>query len=151
MFDSTVTLFNRKHDKSGDIWYPHVITGVELEKDKAALKAKYGAEASDSAMLVINCEYSGDSVAIGGIPYLPPKQWDAQDEDALAGSITLNPSGQYFDFFIEGDYGSEEAMSDSDYQNGFYSYMDSAYDYCFAITGVGGPYSLIPHFKVLAK
>jgi hypothetical protein len=151
VFGDTVTIFNRRHTKDGDTWYPHVLHGVEFENDKASIMQRYGVNFSDSAMIVINCKETQEGIEVEGIPYLPPKQWAGLGEDGAATHITFNDNAQLFDFLIKGDYGGMEAVKDSDYKGGFYTYMNRAFDYCYCITGVGGPYKLIPHFRILAK
>ena len=151
MFRDTITLFNRKHSRSGDVWYPHVIHNVEIEKNKAGIAVRFGAESTDNAMLVINYENSDDGIRIDGLPYLPPKQWSLQPDNDFSLNITFNDNAQYFDFFIEGEYSDSLPVNDSDYKSGFYNHMNNTYDYCYAITGVGGPYKLIPHFEIMAK
>lgn len=54
------------------------------------------------------------------------------------------------DFFIAGEW-EAGAVNDADYPDGFYQYLNAERDYCFKISSVGGPYSLIPHFEILGK
>ncbi len=115
--------------------------------DKAQIVARYGAQASDSASLIINIE---DGMQIDGTPYLAPKEWAKLTNDELANYVTLNDDAQYFDFFIVGEYATD-VVNDEDYTNGFYNYVNAENDYVYAITSVGGPYSLIPHFEIMAR
>lgn len=150
MFADTVTVFNRYVSRLGDMWYPTVIHGVNLLIDKAAIMAKYGAESKDNAILNIHYQKVGEQITIDGKPYLPPKEWERQTNDKLPESITF-ASGKEFDFFMLGDYGSTAPIEDSKYDddNGFYNYMNDNYDYVFAITSVGGPYTTIPTFQIM--
>ena len=150
MFADTVTVFNRYVSRLGDMWYPTVIDGVNLLIDKAAIVAKYGAESKDNAILNIHYQTVNSHILIDGKPYLPPKEWERQTNDKLPESITF-ASGKYFDFFMLGDYGSTAPIEDSKYDddNGFYNYMNDNYDYVFAITSVGGPYTTIPTFQIM--
>lgn len=150
MYNSTITLFNREENRTGDVWYPTVIHNVNLNMDKAAILAKYGAESQDSAILHIRYTRDGENILIGGKPWLPPKVWEEQEDHAKAVTFT---EGSRFDFFWVGDWGSEEPVKDTDYisDTDFYTYMNRTHDYVFAISSVGGPYSVIPHFELMGK
>ena len=150
MYSDKITLFNHYKSRLGDMWYPTVIDGVNLLIDKAAIMAKYGAESKDNAILNIHYQTVNGQILIDGKPYLPPKEWERQTNDKLPESITF-ASGKDFDFFMLGDYGSTAPIQDSQYDvdNGFYNYMNDNYDYVFAITSVGGPYTTIPTFQIM--
>lgn len=147
MYSDTITLFNRYESRLGDMWYPTVIKGVNLNIDKAAIIAKYGAESKDNAVLNIRYKVDDGKVVIADKTYLPPKKWDRQTNDKLAESLTFT-SGKDFDFFMPGEYESTEPIADDDYIDGFYNYMNDNYDYVFAITAVA-QYSVIPHFEIM--
>jgi hypothetical protein len=151
MFDSTITIFNRySSSELGDTWYPHVLKNVQLIKDKASIKEKYGAESTDSALLIVNSELIDGEHYIDGLHYLSPKKWQNQVNDDIPNSITFNDNAELFDFFIVGEWEGTEPISDDDYRAGFFSYMNKQYDYCYAITSVGD-YKTIPHFKIIAR
>ncbi len=147
MYLDTITLFNKYESRLGDMWYPSVINGVNLNIDKAAIIAKYGAESKDAVVLNIRYVSLNDKKFIDGKLYLPPKEWENQTNDKLSESLTL-ASGNGADFFLVGDYGVAGPIADDDYDNGFYDYMNKKYDHVFAITSVG-EYTVIPHFEVL--
>ena len=148
MYNDTVTLFNRYVDSfKNTIWYPHVISGVNLIVDKAVINSKYGEVSKDNAVMNVKYHIGDSAVMVGNKPYLPPKEWERQVNDDLPKSITFT-SGNDFDFFMLGDYGSEEPIID---ENGrFYSDMKREYDDVFAITSVA-KYSVIPHFEIVGK
>lgn len=148
MFSDTVTVFNRYKSRLGDMWYPTVIHGVNLLIDKAAIVAKYGAESKDNAVLNIHYQTVDGQIMVGGKPYLFPKEWDRQTNDKLAESITFT-SGTDFDFFMLGEYPTTNPIADDDYLDGFYNQVNSEYDYVFAISSVGGPYTTIPTFQIM--
>ncbi len=152
MYTDTITLFVRKEGDEGDTWYPSVLRNVHLNMDKAAILAKYGADSADSAVLHIRYRQVGDDKMVGDKRWLPPKQWETLGNPAK--DITFT-SGNRFDFFWFGDWGNENPVHDSDYAGtsspGFYQYMNKTMDYVFAITSVGGPYSVIPHFEIMGK
>lgn len=150
MYIDTITLFNRKENRLGDTWYPSILRNVNVNVDKASILAKYGAEAQDNAILNVRYTQKGDTKMVGGKPWLPPKQWEAQVLPEKA--LTFTDGGR-FDFFWLGEWEDEEPLFDADYtaDGDFYTFMNRTHDYVFAITSVGGPYSVIPHFEILGK
>lgn len=146
MYDSTITLFNRKKGErgQGDIWYPTVIKNVNLNMGRAAILAKYGAESQDNAVLHIRYTRNGDKMLVSGKPWMAPKEWD-QTEDSLTFA-----SGTNFDFFWFGEW-TGGIVSDEDYgDEGFYNYMNRTHDFVFAVSSVA-IYSVIPHFEIMGK
>lgn len=150
MYNNTVTLFNRYSNRQGDTWYPSVLRNVHLNMDKAAILAKYGPESQDSAVLNVRYTKNGQDLMVGDKPWRPPKEWSAQTNDMLPGSLTFS-GGQLFDFFWVGEWPDESPISGADYTEGFYNYMNDRYDYVFAVSSVGGPYTVIPHFEIMGK
>lgn len=150
MYNDTITLFNRKAGHTGDTWYPTVLKNVHLNMDKSAILAKYGPESKDSANLHIRYTVDDGKKMVGEKYWLPPNQWQALQDPSTA--ITF-ADGTKFDFFWLGDWGSETPVSDADYLSSgdFYTYMNKTHDYVFAISSVGGPYSVIPHFEIMGK
>ncbi len=120
--------------------------------DKAALIAKYGAETQDSAALNVRYTVEDGNIMIEGKRWLPPKEWDRQPNDDYAKTVTFT-DGNDFDFFMVGEWNGDAVISDSDYalDSGFYNYLNKREDYVFAISSVGGPYSVIPHFEIMGK
>lgn len=150
MYKDTITLFNRKEGDEGDTWYPTVLHNVHVNMDRAAIIAKYGAEASDNAVLHIRYRKDNEKIMVGEKQWLPPKTWEALLDQT--GALTFT-TGTRFDFFWFGDWESEEPVNDSDYfsDTDFYTYMNRTHDYVFAVSSVGGPYSVIPHFEIMGK
>lgn len=149
MYNDTVTVFNRYVDSlKNTIWHPHVLSGVNLIVDKSVINAKYGEVSKDNAVLNVKYHVVDSAVMVGNKPYLPPKEWENQTNDKLSESITFSSEGSEFDFFMLGDYGSEETILDE--YGDFYSDMQKKYDYVFAITSVA-KYSVIPHFEITGK
>lgn len=166
MYNDTVTLFCRYESRLGDTWYPYILQNVNVNMDKSAIIAKYGAESADNVVLNVaykienleegeTYEYSqlprlkGKKLIVGKKVWLPPKDWDKQPNDLLPQSLTFT-SGQAFDFFMLGEWEGDSPISDEEYGvKGFYDYVNSLYDYVFAITSVGGPYTVIPHFEIM--
>ena len=151
MYTDTVTIFNRKRGKrgQGDMWYPSVLHNVNLNIDKASILAKYGADASDNAVLNVRYQTDGERKMVGEKPWLPPRAWQQSQDPTAALTFT---DGEVFDFFWLGEW-SGGVVSDSDYGEyvSFYDYMNRTRDYVFAVTKVAGPYGIIPHFEIVGK
>lgn len=148
MYKDTISLFNRKPGErgQGDTWYPTVIKGVNLNIDRAAILAKYGAEAQDNAVLHIRYTRDGENIIVAGKPWMAPKAWDGTED-----SLTF-ASGTNFDFFWWGEWDGG-IVSDGDSRwstEGFYNYMNRTHDYVFAVSSVA-IYSVIPHFEIMGK
>ena len=153
MYDKTVTVFNCYNSKTTgeSYWYPHILSGVDLITDHGAILKKYGPDSTDNAALHIAYTPDGGKVMMqrsdgSSVPWLAPKAWAAQVNDDLPDSITLGPE----DFFWQGEW-TGGVVTDGDYRNGFYQYMNSNRDNVYKITSVGGPYTVIPHFEILGK
>lgn len=148
MYQDIVTMFNRKPGDrgEGDTWYPTIITGVNLNIDRAAILAKYGANSQDNAVLHIRYQKDVDEITVAGKPWMPPKKWDGTED-----SITF-AGGNAFDFFWQGEWdGGIVTDSDSRWADeGFYNYMNRTHDYVFAVSSVA-LYSVIPHFEIMGK
>lgn len=147
MYSDTITLFNRYHSRLGDIWFPHILHNVDLIIDKGATMSKFGAETSDVAKLHIKYD---KGLKIEGKPYLDSKEWYKLTTDEMKDYITFNPDGNYFDFFVIGEWGDESPVSDEEFNEGFYEYMEYEYG-CYVISSVSSPYKVIPHFELLAR
>ncbi len=152
IFNDTVTLFNRYESRLGDVWYPTVLKNVYVSLDKAAIIEKYGADSQDSAVLHVPYKKDGSNMMIAKKKWLPPIEWDKQTNDQLSKTLTFS-SGQAFDFFWIGEWKGEDMISDDSYLsfNGFFSYMNTSYNYTFAISSVSGPFKLMPHFEIFGK
>lgn len=150
MYSDTITLFNRKESREGDTWYPTIIKNADLNIDKAAILAKYGTEAKDTAVLHVRYQNKDGKKIISEKPWMPPKEWDAQLDPVKAITFT---DGDRFDFFWLGAWEGAEQIKDADYfaYTDFYTYMNKTHDFVFAISSVGGPYSVIPHFEITGK
>ena len=86
------------------------------------------------------------ALAFSILPWIPPKEWKQQINNALEDTITFSDES----FFWEGEW-TGGTVIDSDYRSGFYQYMNENKDNVSKITSVGGPYTLIPHFEILGK
>lgn len=150
MYTDTITLFNRYISATdGVLWYPTVIHGVDLNVDRAAIIAKYGAQSADNASLHIRYSVNDNGApVIANRVYLLPKAWENQVNDELPRSITF-AAGQDFDFFWVGEWSGEAIIKDEEYK-GFYDYMNRKYDQVYAITSAAR-YSVIPHFEIMGK
>ena len=158
MYSKSVTIFNYYESATtGEAyWYPHVLSGVDLNTDRGAIIKKYGPDTTDNAQLHLTYymhatdpedERRYINTTSGMTQWLPPKEWKKQTNDLLSETLTFSPED---DFFWEGEW-DKDVVNDEDYRGGFYQYMNQSRDNVFKITNVGGPYSLIPHFEILAK
>lgn len=146
MYQDTITLFNRKPGQrgQGDTWFPTVIKNANLNIDRAAILAKYGAESQDNAQLSVRYARKDGAILVADKPWMAPKQWDGTED-----SLTFS-SGNDFDFFWLGEWDGGIVM-DSEYSDeGFYNYMNRTKDYVFAVTSVA-MYSIVPHFEIMGK
>lgn len=153
MYDKTVTVFNFYNSKTAGLsyWYPHILSGVDLITDHGAILKKYGPDSTDNAALHIAYTQDGAKVMIqqsdgSAVPWMAPKAWAAQVNDDLPDSITFGTE----DFFWQGEW-TGGVVTEGDYRNGFYQYMNSNRDNVYKITSLGGPYTVIPHFEILGK
>lgn len=149
MYRDTVTLFNRYARREGDVWYPTVLHGVDLNVDKAAILAKYGAESNDTARLHVKYQRREDGIYVADKLWLPPKEWENQTNDVMADSLTF-AGGSDFDFVWAGTW-TGGVVNDNDYgPEGFYNEWNTRHDDVFAISSVAR-YSVIPHFEILLR
>lgn len=147
MYSNKITLFNHYKSRLGDMWYPTVIHGVNLNIDEAAIAQKNNFKSNDKAVLNIHYQKVDGQIMVDGKPYLPPNEWSNQTNDKLPETITFT-SGVDFDFFMLGEYPTTNPIADDDYIDGFYNYVNDEYDFVFAITSVA-QYSAIPHFEIM--
>lgn len=143
MYRDKITLFNRLSTADGDLWYASIIE-ADVNIDRAAMIAKYGETAKDVAK--IHVRFSDDPCGkhIGQYEYVLPKSWSGQ-----ANTITFK-GGQAFDFIVVGEISVSSPVSDNDYTQGYYEYMNAQYDNVFAIDSVA-EYSVIPHLEIMAR
>lgn len=162
MYQATVTVFNFYKSASAELWFPHVLTGVDIVTDKGQMLRQYGPDSTDAAELhIAYTEQDGKKIIVNGLtgepmlntlgeplPWLLPKEWARQVNDMLDDTITFDSRE---DFFWQGAW-EGGPVNDADYQDrrggGFREYMTNNYDYVFKITSVGGPYTVIPHFEI---
>ena len=148
MYKDTVTIFNRYVDSMGNtMWFPHVLTDVNINIDKAVINSKYGEESKDNAVLNVKFTVKYNKNKVGNLVYLNPKEWERQVNDELPNFITFK-GGNDFDFFVVGNYDSEEFIEDE--KGTFFREIQQEYDYVFAVTSVA-KYDLISHFEILGK
>ena len=149
MYRDTITLFNRYRSRLGDMWFPTVLNGVNLNIDRASVVERLGAESKDKVIVNIRYVNVNDKKLVDGKEYLTPKVWDSQVVEELPNTLTFTPDND-FDFFMVGEYGNTEPINDDDYPEGFFDYISNQYDYVFAITSVS-EFSVIPHFEITGK
>lgn len=146
MYQDTVTVFNRHHDKSGDVWFPRILHNVDLIVDRASMIAKYGAESNAKAKLHV--KYVLNDI-IENRRYIAPKKWEKLTEAEKENYITFNSDGNYFDFFMVGEFSSENPVKDNDFENGFFDNMNDDFE-CYVVSSASR-YTAIPHFEIVAE
>lgn len=147
MYKDTVTVFNRYGSRvNGDTWYAHCLYNTDVNIDRAAIIAKYGENAAESAKLHIMIDGDG---TIQGLRFLDPVEWNSLTNDELSSAITFQ-NGQNFDFFYVGEWDGPDVIRDDDYADGFYDFMNRNHSKVYAVTTVG-IYSIIPHVEILGK
>lgn len=144
MYIDTVTLFNRFSDAGKTFWRATVLRHVDFNSDRAKIRATYGEQSGDNAMLHI--VYSGQNRVQNALFVLPKDYMKLTD---TSGYITFQ-TGDRFDFFMNGVWNGDEVVADADYTKGFFDYMKKNFDEVFAVTGYA-KYSVIPHFEVTGK
>lgn len=131
------------------MWYPTIISKVDLITDSASIREKMGADSKDNAKLHVKYAKIAGNIMIGGKIWLPPKTWEQIPNDDLVDYITFK-SGNEFDFIANGEH-STDVVNDEDYKDGFYNYMLKHYDEVYAVTSVSNPYEVIQHFEIMCK
>ena len=144
MYRNVITLFNH----SGDTWYATEIPGVYLSLDKSEIQSRLGDQSSDNALLHIRYKRVNGVPTIAGKTFRFPKDWGLNDNKEK--SITFQSGGE-FDFFMVGKWTGNKIIKESEYDYGFYDFMNETYDNVYAITSVGGPYNLLPHFVISGR
>lgn len=152
MYKDTITLFNRERRSQGDIWYPTILTGVNLNADKGSIVKVYGETSQDNAVLNVRyfnvngeiCVMTPDSMKA----WKPSKEW--QHAENKSESVTFTAGGA-FDFFWRGEWTGGSVIYDENYGDmSFFDYMLANYDYVYAITSVGD-FTVIPHFEITGR
>lgn len=139
MYKDTVTVYNRYNG----VWKGEVLRYVDLNADRAAIVAKYGADSKDRAKLHIRYTVNASVYICGDKTYVEPSAYTG-----VSGTFTL-ASGNNATFFVEGDTGLYSA-ADSAYVDGFYDYANRTWDKCYSVTSAAR-YSVIPHFEVMGQ
>ena len=151
MYNDTITLFNRCKNSLGDTWYPVVLSGVDVNMDRASIIKTMGENATDTVTLHV--KYTRDAqgnILVGDKRYILPKEYSKLPVEEIAQYLTFK-SGNDFDFFYVGEWDGNGPISDDEYKKGFYSYMNAQFDNVFVISTASGAYDLIPHFEILGK
>lgn len=140
LYNDTVTVFNRVKGGKGksDTWIPTVLENVELQAAKTTEPTTRGLESADKVTLFVKYKLQG--MKIGTLSYIKPKEWAAlSSKDS---TVTFDEGTS---FFARGEYA--EAITDDDYEEGFFNHMAKTYDDVWKITKVAA-FKLIPHFEV---
>lgn len=148
MYKDTITLFNRYMQAAGDIWYPNILTGVNVVMDKGEIVKVYGESSSDN--IIVNIRHTDGLIETDGgyKQWYPPKEWQRLSDHNQGVTFT---GGSAFDFLWVGEWAGGSPVYDDMYGDlSFYDYMLQNFDYVFAVTSVS-LLSVIPHFEVTGK
>lgn len=171
MYRNTITLFN--YHAETDSWYTTVFIGADLIENAGTNATRQGQTNSDAVDLIIhvrrdkkadtviykpkriadaegNIIVSGeDSFIVYGDPdlhldkqYVGPKAYAAIENPR--NYFTFTPES---DFFIVGNYYSQEPVADAEFEDGLYSAMNAAHDGVYMVSSMAF-YSLLPHFEI---
>jgi hypothetical protein len=142
MFGDTITLFNFHEPTS--MWYAHTISGCDCGITAAnTATTQNGITKSDNSTLIIPC--SSDKVITtvdSEAEYCTPKKYTLLSDPE--NYITFQPET---DFFVVGEYNGSSSVSDEDYEDGFYDYINSESDDVFMVASAAF-YGMIPHFEI---
>ena len=143
MFDKTITIFNQHNGT----WYPSVISGISVYASDAYSPSHEGGPAPrDEVDISIQCDEAKNIATSTGVKaYTSPK--DYEKAATLSALITFK-SGR--DFIYLGEYSDLAPVDEEDYDEGFYSAMNNAFDDVYIIQSVAY-FGLIPHFEIRGK
>ncbi len=158
MYQDVITLFNFSEMEGECLWYPTVISHVQLQIGAAARLRQMGPETADAAGLHIRFRKCGDTVYIDNIlgtaegtggmtsrPYIRPKEWAGRKDKA--GVLTF---AEKKDFFYCGEWTGLPVPDTAYGKKGLYDYMRKNKDDVFLITSIR-KCNLIPHFEIGGK
>ena len=144
MFDRTVSVFN--YHKADGKWYVSVIKGCSLVDTYSSSRGGYGVGNTGSANIHFHCS-KNQVFKIGSIrkKYVDPLTYQGKDD--VSKVLTFTPEKDFVavDVAIE-----DKVISDSDYENGLYDFMNKNLDSVHMITNAAW-YNLLPHFVVGTK
>ncbi len=144
MYDKSITLFcfNKEQGK----WYPYVLNDVDFGANKGVNTSATGDTDSDRIIVLVKSDKRKKIITESEIiSYLPPKEYQK----------TLKPQKHFTftpgkDFICDGIYEDLSAVTDDEYESGFYHYMNKIRDGVYLITSADF-FSLLPHFELEAK
>lgn len=142
MFQNTITLFNY-HEATG-MWYPSVLTKVDLGVNKSSNSTKNGINNNDTVTLIIPCtKDKGFITADGAVKsYTEAKTYAKCDNPTSYVTFKLE-----CDFIYDGVYPDLTPVKDEDYESGYYHAVNEEYDGVYMISSVAF-YDLLPHFEI---
>lgn len=135
---NTVTLYNRHTDKltGREMWFPTLLSNVNLEMTKGAYINKSGTQDADSVKLFVNADNMPK-------PYVESVKWKNLDDEIKSEYMTFTGSE---DFFVEGDTLDVKIIDE-----GFFEWMRKHYDNVFKVTNIDRYRDILPHFEVGGK
>lgn len=146
MYDDTITLFNY-HKKMG-LWYPSVISGVDVKEMCNNATSTTGLNNGDNAELLIKCTSDKIIVCKDGTEKRYTKAKEYQKSNNPVNLITFDIEQ---DFFFVGEWDDLTPISDDDgFDSGIYHQLNEELDGVYKVTSASH-FSLIPHFEIGGK
>lgn len=141
MYQNTITLFN--FHKATELWYPSVISGVDLIACKAKNTAKEGDINGDTVDVIIHCTTDKTVQTSEGVKsYIGVKAYAVCDTPSE--HITFAPE---CDFIYDGVLTDLTPVSDGYYDSGLYHELNEKLDGVYMISSATF-YSLLTHFEI---
>lgn len=142
MFDRTITLYNYKRSEA--TWRGNVINGCTLVATESASDNTRGTGSTSNVNIHVHCNPDRTVKTQAGAVkrFIPPKEY--QSLNAIVNEVTFTPE---VDFIVVDRAMDELTVDDTNFENGFYHYMNNTYDNVFMVTNATW-YNLIPHFVV---
>ena len=172
MYEHTITVFNF-HEKTG-AWYTSVFSGVSLYDNASAnatpssgkvnassIEAIIHVDQSKSASTIIYepniiVDEYGNVITTDDSKMLSYQEPETNKVKSYTGPKAYakleNPDGYFTfkpetDFFVTGNYSSNDPIPDEDYEDGLYNAMNDAQDGVYMIASAIF-YGLLPHFEI---
>lgn len=142
MYQNTITLFNY-HEATG-LWYPTVLSGVDLGVSTSSNSTKDGKSNNDVVSVIIHCTKDKVFTAADGTEksYTGAKAYAKCDKPTAC--ITFRPE---CDFIYDGEWSDLSPVCEDDYESGFYHAANDECDGVYMISSVAF-YGLLPHFEI---
>ena len=152
MYEHTITVFNF-HEKTG-AWYTSVFSGVSLYDNASANATPNSGKVNASSIeAIIHVDQNQSAGGSKMLSYQEPETNKVKSYTGPKAYAKLENPDSYFtfkpetDFFVTGNYSSNDPILDEDYEDGLYNAMNDAQDGVYMIASAIF-YGLLPHFEI---